>query len=89
MWGCDQSTHIFFQTKLNTMLLYTTLGGDVLIFKGKDTLTICRGNWGKPIIKSIEVDGEQIKILKNPNPFTMEEVEYFMDQYDSIVGPRY
>lgn len=73
------------------MLDYKTLGGDVLIFKGKNTMTISRGALGFAWIDRIEVDGENVDIFNDDeeHPFTEEEIKYFVDNYDSIVGDKY
>lgn len=74
-------------------LNYKTLGGDILVFKDKSTMTISRGTLGIPWVHSIEVDGEEIDTFENnaPHPFTEEEIDYFTDpyRYSEIVGPKY
>ena len=74
-------------------LQYKTLGGDILVFKGKDTMTISRGSLGVPWVESVEIDGEEADMFdKNfVNPFTQEEEDYFTDpyRYSEIVGPKY
>lgn len=74
-------------------LNYKTLGGDILVFKGKHTMTISRGSLGLPWVDSIEIDGEEADMFdKNfVNPFTEEEENYFTDpyRYSEIVGPKY
>lgn len=76
------------------MLEYKTLGGDVLIFKGKDTLTIHRDSYGEPTICTIEIDGESFyewEMEENSlnNPFTEDEILFFVKNYDHIVGEKY
>jgi len=79
------------------MLNYKVLGGDVLIFKNtNDTLTICRGSLGSPIIDQIEINGEALDWFhevhpfdREENTFTEEELDYFIDHYNEIVGPSY
>lgn len=79
------------------MLNYKVLGADVLAFKNvNDTLTICRGSLGKPIIDQIEINGETLDWFhevhpfdREENTFTEEEVQYFINNYDEIVGPMY
>jgi hypothetical protein len=74
-------------------LQYKTLGGDILVFKGKDTMTIHRGCLGIPWVYSVEIDGEEADMLDKDfvNPFTEEEEDYFTDlyRYSEIVGPNY
>ena len=72
-------------------LNYKTIGGDILVFKGKDTLTIHRGNDGEPYPYDLEIDGERVDLLEDEfvNPFTYEEMKYFVDNYEKIVGPNY
>lgn len=78
-------------SKHNIMLAYKILGGDVLVFKNhNDCMTISRNGWSQPVVSRIEVDGEDMD--KNPelrNPFTRKEVDYFLKNYDEIVGPNY
>ena len=73
------------------MLDYKTLGGDILVFKGKDTMTVSRGTLGVPWVESVEIDGEQADMFdKNfVSPFTEEEEDYFINHYEHIVGPNY
>jgi hypothetical protein len=79
------------------MLNYKVLGADVLAFKNEnDTLTICRGSLGEPIIDQIEINGEALDWFHDVHPFdreentfTEEEVQYFINNYDEIVGPMY
>lgn len=76
------------------MLNHKTLGGDLLVFKGKNTLTISRGSLGKPIIDTIEIDGDSFYAWEDWENmenllFTEDEIEYFIKHYDSIVGDRY
>ena len=74
-------------------LNYKTLGGDILVFKGKDTMTIHRGSLGIPWVVSVEIDGEEGDIYDRNfvSPFTQEEEDYFTDpyRYSEIVGPKY
>lgn len=72
-------------------LNYKTLGGDILVFKGKHTLTIHRGNDGEPYPYELEIDGEKVDVFMDEfvNPFTEEEVEYFVENYSKIVGDSY
>lgn len=67
--------------------------GDILVFKGKSTMTISRGNNGTPWVSRIEVDGEDIDTFDDGaiHPFTEEEIDYFTDEhrYSQIVGPKY
>lgn len=70
------------------MLDYKTIMGDLLVFKNNnDCMTISRSTLGRPTIKLIEVDGE--KIDSNEHPFTPQEIIYFLDNYEQIVGPKY
>ena len=74
-------------------LQYKTIGGDILVFKGKHTMTIHRGNLGIPWVYSVEIDGEQADMFDDNfvSPFTEEEEDYFTDpyRYSQIVGPNY
>jgi len=72
------------------MLNYKTIMGDILVFKDKCTMTIARGN-GLPWVNRIEIDGEDIDIFDDGaiHPFTEEEIDYFINNYDKIVGPKY
>lgn len=72
-------------------LNYKTLGGDILVFKDKYTMTIHRGGLGVPWVDSIEIDGEEIDIfdLDAEHPFTQKEIDYFTNNYNEIVGPKY
>lgn len=69
---------------------YKTIMGDILVFKDKCTMTIARGN-GRPWVNRIEIDGEDIDIFDDGaiHPFTEEEIDYFINNYDKIVGPKY
>ena len=73
------------------MLAYKILYSDILVFKNlNDCMTISRNGWGKPVVSRIEVSGEDMD--KNPelrNPFTSEEIKFFLDKYAEIVGPNY
>jgi len=73
------------------MLDYKTLGGDILVFKGKDTMTIHRGNDGVPWVYRVEIDGEDADMFDDNfvSPFTEEEEDYFINHYEYIVGPNY
>lgn len=81
------------------MLNYKTLYGDLLVFKNKnDCMTINRGPHGKVWVDEIEIDGEPIEanrdnnysvVYDGKNPFSAEEVVYFLDHYEKIVGPNY
>lgn len=73
------------------MLNYKTIMGDILVFKGKDTMTIHRGNLGIPWVYSVEIDGELADTFNEDfvSPFTEEEEDFFIDNYDKIVGPNY
>ena len=73
-------------------LNYKTLGGDILIFKNNnDCMTISRGPLGRPWIDTVEVDGEEVDIFDERaiHPFTEEEIDYFTNNYNQIVGPNY
>jgi|LauGreDrversion4_2_1035121.scaffolds.fasta_scaffold15532_9 hypothetical protein len=75
------------------MLDYKTIMGDLLVFKDKSTLTISRGGLGEPWIDTIEVDGEQIDYKdyddETKHPFTEQEIDYFINHYEYIVGSKY
>jgi len=81
------------------MLNYKTLFGDLLVFKNtNDCMTINRGPHGKVWVDEIEVDGEPIEASRNnnysviydeKNTFSAEEVIYFLDHYEEIVGEKY
>lgn len=82
------------------MLNYKTLYGDLLVFKNKnDCMTINRcSSTGLPWIEDIEVDGEPIEASRKnnysvaydeKNPFSAEEIIYFLDHYQEIVGNTY
>lgn len=81
------------------MLNYKTIFGDILVFKNKnDCMTINRGPLGKVWVDEIEIDGEPIEANRNnnysvvydeKNPFSAEEVVYFLDHYEEIVGEKY
>lgn len=74
------------------MLNYKTLRGDLLVFKNRnDCMTISRGTLGTPWINSIEVDGVEIDIFDEnaKHTFTDKEINYFIDNYNNIVGPNY
>jgi hypothetical protein len=72
------------------MLDYKTIMGDILVFKDKCTLTIARGD-AFPWVNRIEVDGEDLDIFNDGaiHPFTEQEIDYFIKNYDEIVGPKY
>ena len=72
-------------------LNYKTIGGDILVFKGNDTMTIHRGSDGMPWVCRIEVDGEDVDIFDENfvSPFTNEEENYFINNYQNIVGESY
>lgn len=67
--------------------------GDILVFKGKNTMTISRGMLGIPWVTRIEINGEEADIFDENfvNPFTKQEEDYFTDpyRYSQIVGPKY
>lgn len=81
------------------MLNYKTLYGDLLVFKNKnDCMTVSRGPDGKVWVDEIEINGERIEANRNnnysvvydeKNPFSPEEIVYFLDHYEQIVGPNY
>jgi len=59
-------------------LNYKCLGGDLLIFKNlNDCMTISRSSQGDAYIKSIEFMGG------DKSPFTKEEKEYWLKQYEN------
>ena len=72
-------------------LNYKWLGADLLVFKNKnDCMTISNANNTSFIdIETIEVDGEELDCEdyeydwnKHPeNPFTKEEMEYYLELY--------
>ena len=72
------------------MLNYKTIMGDILVFKDKCTMTIARGN-AVPWVERIEVDGEDLDIFDDGaiHPFTEQEIDYFIKNYEAIVGPKY
>lgn len=75
------------------MLDYKTLGGDLLVFKGKNTLTISRGSLGIPSVDTIEIDGDSFYAWEDDemgeNPFTEDEIQFFVNNYDHMVGEKY
>lgn len=78
------------------MLDYKTLGGDLLVFKGKNTLTISRGSLGIPSVDTIEIDGDSFYAWEDDemdemgsNPFTEDEIVFFIKNYDHMVGEKY
>jgi hypothetical protein len=53
-------------------------------------MTISRNGWSKPVVSRIEIGGEDMDKNKElKNPFTREEINYFLDNYEQIVGPKY
>jgi hypothetical protein len=49
-------------------------------------MTISRNGFSKPVVSRIEVDGEDMDKNKElKNPFTREEINYFLDNYENIV----
>ena len=81
------------------MLNYKTLFGDLLVFKNtNDCMTINRCPHGKVWVDEIEIDGEPIEasrknnysvIYDEKNTFSAEEMIYFLDRYEEIVGEKY
>lgn len=72
------------------MLAYKILYGDILVFKNiNDCMTISRNGWSQPTVSRVEVDGEDLEKTEKRNPFTREEIDYFIQNYDKIVGPNY
>ena len=81
------------------MLNYKTLGGDLLVFKNKnDCMTLSRGNDGQIDIDTISIDGEEIEASRKnnysvaydeKNIFSAEEILYFLEHYEEMVGPTY
>jgi hypothetical protein len=81
------------------MLNYKTIFGDLLVFKNKnDCMTINRCSNGLPCVDEIEIDGEQIEasrknnysvVYDKKNTFSAEEVIYFLEHYEKIVGGKY
>lgn len=72
-------------------LNYKTIMGDILVFKDKNCMTIHRGNDGVPWVYRVEIDGEEADVFDDNfvSPFTREEEDYFIKNYESIVGPKY
>jgi hypothetical protein len=81
------------------MLNYKTLGGDLLVFKNKnDCMTLSRGSYGQIDIDTISIDGEEIEASRKnnysvaydeKNIFSAEEILYFIEHYEEIVGSKY
>lgn len=73
--------------------------GDLLVFKNKnDCMTLRRGTHGKITIANIEINGEPIEqsrknnfsvVYDEKNTFSAEEVIYFLEHYEKIVGEKY
>lgn len=73
--------------------------GDLLVFKNtNDCMTINRCSDGKVWVDEIEIDGEPIEasrknnysvIYDEKNTFSAEEMIYFLDRYEEIVGEKY
>ena len=78
-------------SKIKYMLAYKVLYGDLLVFKNiNDCMTISRNGFSKPVVSRIEIGGEDMDKNKElKNPFTREEINYFLDNYEQIVGPKY
>lgn len=79
-------------------LEYKWLYDDLLVFKNKnDCMTISNCNtWSVPMIDEIWVDGEELNLKdceydweKHPeNPFTKEEMEYYLEFYEEELKLR-
>ena len=73
--------------------------GDLLVFKNtNDCMTINRCSDGKVWVDEIEINGEPIEasrknnysvIYDEKNTFSAEEMIYFLDRYEEIVGEKY